>query len=328
MRPLLLILPLLLTACPAPPQDPAQAAPPVEDTALEPAPDLPSGDDAAPDLPLDEPTPVTVATWNVERFFDLRCDSGRCGWGDYEELPTPEQFQAQAQRIADAIDALDADVVLLQEIESQECLDELQRLLPEPYPVAVLGETGGDASVDVAILARGELVRTRGHRDQPIPLDGGGTTRFARELLEVHLRLQGRDLIAFSAHFKSKSGDDPARRLAEARAARQIALDTSLEHPDALVILGGDLNDTPDSEPLGALTEDQRLLRVAEDIAPEDWTYLWQNRTQAIDHLLLATDARGQYLPASAMVLRGGRGDSYGGSDHCALTALFTWTEN
>jgi predicted extracellular nuclease len=268
---------------------------------------------------------IEIATWNTARFFDLVCDSGRCdaGQNDYEELPSAAQFQYKTSQLATGITRQDADIMLLQEVESQDCIDALIAALPAGrWPVAVLGEMGQDASVDVAILANGELVDVIRHRSVALPLPSGGSTTFTREFLEVELLIQGRPVTVFSAHFRSKSNDDPARRLAEARGAAAIVAASAAASPDSLVVLGGDLNDTPDSEPLLSLTSPGILVRVASDIVPNDWTYAFNSQRDAIDHLLIATTASGGYVAGSATVFR----DATGGlltSDHASLRASF-----
>jgi hypothetical protein len=71
----------------------------------------------------------------------------------------------------------------------------------------------------------------------------------------------------YAAHFKAKSGDDPPRRLAEAQASSRIVNEVALRLPDAVVLLGGDLNDTPGSPPLDALVVDGGLQRLADDVS-------------------------------------------------------------
>jgi endonuclease/exonuclease/phosphatase family metal-dependent hydrolase len=267
------------------------------------------------------PRKIGVATWNVQRYFDTRCDTGQCGRGDYEALPTPEEFQRRGGEIAAAIRALESDVICLQEIENQASFDEIVATLGADFPVAIFGETGAAASVDVAVVARGRLKRVSTHRQTPLERPDGSATIFARELLEVEVDLEGRRVIILCAHFKSKSGDDAGRRVAEAIGAHQIALDTAAEHPNALVILGGDLNDTPGSEAIDALVAEGHLLRVAEDLGGDDWTYVYDNTRLALDHLMMVRGT-GEYLPGTAHVLRGSNG-SYQGSDHGALRAQF-----
>ena len=92
---------------------------------------------------------IEIATWNTARFFDRVCDSGRCdaGQNDYEELPSAAQFQYKTSQLATGITRQDADIMLLQEVESQDCIDALIAALPAGrWPVAVLGEMGQDAS--------------------------------------------------------------------------------------------------------------------------------------------------------------------------------------
>lgn len=278
----------------------------------------------APDTGADtfDPPPgeVDIATWNVRRYFDTRCDTGRCQRDDYEYLPSPEEFSARGEAIAEAITDLDVDIVLLQEVESQDCIDEISRHLGEEFTIAQIGEIGSPASVDVAVVARGELGDVRRHRHHAIERPDGSITSFAREFLEVELRVNHRTVIVFSAHFKSKSGDDAGRREGEAIAARRIALASAEANPGALVVVGGDLNDTPGSRPMDALLDAGDLTRVAEELGEDDWTYQWNETHSALDHLLLVVGSGG-YVEGSAQVLRDGRG--WRASDHAALRATF-----
>lgn len=264
-----------------------------------------------------------LAAFNVRRLFDTVCDTGTCGGSNYEELPTPEILDTKTTRLADAIRSLKADVVMVEEVETQASLLALQAKLPE-FPEAQLGEMGFPASVDVGVLSRHRILFSRRHRDSTVlTRPNGSTTTFAREFLEVHLDVKGKEVIVFPAHFKSKSDDDPGRRLAEARAAHDILVRVAKEYPHALVVLGGDLNDTPGSEPLLALEGSGALLRVASDRpAGEAGTYPFNGSWQAIDHLLLARGGAGRYVPGSFRSVReGNRG--LGGSDHAAVVADF-----
>lgn len=288
--------------------------------------------DAAVEVGLWEPgAPLCIATFNVERLFDTVCDSGHCERGDYEALLTDTQLTIRATQIADGIAALDCDIVLLQEVESEAALDAVLQHLTGRYRAAVLGETGEPASIDVAVIANGAIWRVVSHTDEVLHRPNGTETSFARDLLEVHLGMSagaladGRtEVIVFAAHFKSKSNDDPGRRLAEAEAAHDIVRSVAEAHPDALVVLGGDLNDVPGSPPIDALEGDGELLRVAAD-RPLDAvaTYVFGGQLQSIDHLFLAEEGAGAYVPSSAQSFHGQTVWGYGGSDHAALRAEF-----
>jgi uncharacterized protein len=279
---------------------------------------------AEPDLPEPDPADLVLATYNVRRFFDATCDSGQCGSGDYEEIPSQGQFEYHADTLAEAITGLDADIVLLEEVENQRCIDALTSRLDGAFPTAILGETGFPASVDVAVLSRFPSLEVRRHADVPLPRPSGGQTWFSREFLEVHLDAGGHRVIVFVAHFKAKADDDPERRLAEATRAREIIDAVALQHPEALIVMGGDLNDEPGSPPLVALEGEGGMLRVAAELAPDDWTYRYNNKNQSIDHIYQATAGDGgRYITGSAHVFRGDGGGGYGGSDHAALRASF-----
>lgn len=280
---------------------------------------LDTGEDAAT-----VETVLRVATFNVHLFFDPTCDSGNCGASDFEDAPTQSEFEARAEAIANAIRALEADVVSLQEIETQVSMDAVASRLTDLYPTVMLGETGAPGSVDVAVLGRGTFLEARTHRYHPMWKPDGTTTYFSREFLEVHMELDGERVILFSAHFRSKANDDPGRRLAEAHAARDIVVASAKEFPDGIVVLGGDLNDTPGSEPLELLENGPTLLRVAKDLPLlEQGTYEWNGQAEAIDHVFLATTSRGVYVPASARVVHSPGEWGLADSDHAALIADF-----
>ena len=151
----------------------------------------------------------------------------------------------------------------------------------------------------------------------------GSVTTFSRELLEVHVRVVGVEVVMFAAHFRSKVNDDPARRLAEAQVAHRVVTELAARAPEALVVVGGDLNDTPGSPPLEALVGDGGLVRLADDLpAAAQATYFYRGRGQSIDHLLVApTATAAERVPRSSRVWRDGNG--YADSDHAALTSDF-----
>lgn len=294
--------------------------------------------DARPPLPRDagvadaalEPPPIPtnfpgipVATFNVHRFFDTQCDSGSCGPGDYEELPSRTAFEDKARALADGITKLRAEVVVLQEVENEACLDALGAKLPG-LPHRHIGETGAPASVDVALLSAYPITSVKGHAASPIARANGELTTFARELLEVHVATPDGELVVFAAHFRSKVNDDPERRLAEARAARHIVLDEATRSPGAIVVLAGDLNDVPGSPPLEALLEGGAIVSAAAGRAPwELGTYPYGGGLLAIDHVLVAARAPGRAVPESFQVFREAK-SGWAGSDHGAVRVHLT----
>jgi endonuclease/exonuclease/phosphatase family metal-dependent hydrolase len=269
-----------------------------------------------------DPARVRLLTLNAHRLFDLRCDSSACGGSAYEALPSGEAFDAQVQRLALGIARAVPDAVCVQEVETESALDALQRALGGRYVTAVLGETGGPGSVDVAVLSRDPLREVRRHRRaHPLVLPDGRRATFARELLEVRLDHHGREVVVFCAHFRSKVRDEPERRAAEGAATAEIVSSVAQQLPDALVLMAGDLNDHPGSDALNALQR-SGLRRVAERLGP-DGDITWRGRAGAfaLDHILHAPTAA-RWTEAGVEVLRDGDG-GYAGSDHAALRADF-----
>lgn len=313
------------------------------DSGPHPAPDATAADtNAPPELGLDcgaengessEPGPtIRVATFNLQRLFDTDCDSGRCEPGQWEAVPSPADYRARIDGIAEATAAFEADILLFQEIEEKGVLEDLAAALEaegRAYPVLAFGETGAAASVDVGILARGQLqgepLRYRDSRRLRRP--NGSPTAFSREFLGVRLRIDGQDVVAFNSHFKSKVNDDPGRRLAEAREARQILTEIADERPEALVVFGGDLNDIPGSAPMEELTENDAVRRAgANQPVDQTWSYCFREQILRIDHILWAPTCGGRYLPGTTKAW-GKRicpaRQQLAGSDHAAVTADF-----
>jgi predicted extracellular nuclease len=266
---------------------------------------------------------IRIATYNVRRFFDTVCQSNRCEQDDFEAAPSQAEFDFRLDLVSDALQALDADLLILQEIENMVGLDAIAERYGHTGYFREIGETGSAGSLDVAVLGVGDVLEVKGHRERRLTKPDGRSTSFSREFLEVHVSYGGRRIILFSAHFKAKRNDDPGRRFAEAEAAREIVGEVADAHPDALIILGGDLNDDPDSSPMQEITGDERFHLVSEDRPLEDvWTYQYFSDRTAIDHLILVGDDRGAYVSQSATAVRDVSG-GLGGSDHAGLRAEF-----
>jgi predicted extracellular nuclease len=271
---------------------------------------------------------IRVANFNVRRFFDTVCQSNNCTATGFEDVATQAAFDARTEQLAQAVALIDPDILTLEEVETEGCLDALAAKLAsmgKTYPLVHLGETGSPGSVDVGILSRGTLTQIKTHRDTPLVEADGTKTTFTREFLEVRMTFGAKAVVMFGAHFRSKATDDPARRLAEAKAAQAIVASVGAELPDALVVLGGDLNDTPGSAPIDAMDLNGALVRVASDIpAAKQGTYIFQGMDQAIDHIYVVKAQAARYVPMSATVYRDDPKGGFGGSDHGSLAADFS----
>ena len=175
---------------------------------------------------------LKIASWNVENLFDMQRQGteyeeyipGRHRWS---EAMLRKKLEHTAQVICD----LDADVIGLQEIENDQVLERLQRLLGRvgcPYPYRAI-TTGAGRPVHVALLSRVKIARKR-----EIPVTYGGRQR---RILEVQLRTD-LPLRLFVNHWRSKRGPESERILyAEALRKRLERLPAGTEY-----LLLGDFN--------------------------------------------------------------------------------------
>jgi len=170
----------------------------------------------------------------------------------------------QAQTVAGRIQAMDLDVLAVQEVEDIEALRDFNReFLGGMYANAVLVEGNDPRFIDVGVLSKANFpigaVTSWQHRVHPQDL----TRRvFSRDLLEVEIldrRRTRRLFTLYNNHLKSQfvtPGDDPAVAgpAADLQRRRQAEMVVKIVEermrPDGRFLVVGDMNDTPDSQPL------------------------------------------------------------------------------
>jgi len=238
---------------------------------------------------------LRVATYNLQNYTN----AGRLTEEGYKkDYPKPEG----AKRALHAVfRAMDADVVVVQEMGSEAHLRELQmdlRSLGLDYPHCLLAEAG-DADRHLAVLSRLPFVRTStfSHLDFNYL---GQRQRVKRGLLELVIATEQGPLTLWGVHLKSRfteRAEDPESnqlRGAEATAIRDLIL---RRHPDpgtALYCVLGDFNDGKQKRPLRAMQE-RGQTRIGEllesrDSRGERWThfYLSAETYERFDHILVS----------------------------------------
>ncbi|RME44207.1 MAG: hypothetical protein D6791_13705, partial [Chloroflexi bacterium] len=133
-----------------------------------------------------------------------------------------------------------------------------------------------------------------------------------REPLVGVFDIGGRQLTIVGNHFKSKGGDDPlfgvnwppnriteVQRKAQARVVRDFVNSILDEDPDALVMVAGDLNDFPFSEPGEGPDNPIAILEGGAGEVPltnlvnlekdaERFTFVFDGNSQVLDHMLVS----------------------------------------
>ncbi len=301
------------------------------------------------DQDQNESETITISSFNVENLYDAQCDNGLDEFGNCRDgyLVDQATFDSRISEIAASLEKIGADIQILVEMEDETGAEALKNRLPDMFDDYHVANKSLQYT-DVGIVTRGKITVIKNHSGSPIQSPDGSTHYFAREFPEIHVKIDGRHVIVFPAHFKSKANDNPSWRLAEAIAAQKIVKETATAYPDAVVVMGGDINDLPGSDPVNALEtpegEEPVLTRVLKDIAVphEQCTHnygCWDEEVvcTAIDHLFFSEISAGKYVSGSGKVVKDGACTYYpddcsqapyclGHSDHAAVKASFSFT--
>jgi len=227
---------------------------------------------------------VRLATWNVHDLFDA--EDRVVPPGEEDPLPTAAEVEGKLAGLAAVLSRLDADLVLLQEVENRPLLDRLAALAG--YPFARLVEGNDPRGIDVAVLARLPILAYASHRDDLAP---DGRRLWPRDCVEAHVDAAGRRLVVVGSHFSSALSDGGTRRAWQAARMREIADAAAREDPSAFVVAGGDLNDAPRSLALAPLLADGAWLDLA---PPGSVTWVGASGEARLDYLLVPADGPGR----------------------------------
>ncbi len=270
----------------------------------------------------------TIATYNLKNATDVYDDPYT------HDEQRPIKPHKELKQIADAIRALDADVVAFQEVETEGLLRTTvhEFLSDMGYEYVAVQPTNSDHGINIGVISRRPIVSITSHRHMDLPaVDGRQPQRFARDLMRATIRVdESRTIDIYIVHFKSRrsvSGDKTSTRwrVAEASAARQVIGRQLSTDPDAWVVLTGDFNATPDSPALDALLQPaaRPMLIDPHSDLPEDRriTYLRKPHRSTIDYVLVSPALANRVIKGSARVLDDPK--LLAGSDHAPVVVSF-----
>ena len=193
---------------------------------------------------------------------------------------------------ARVINTVKADIACIVEAEDRLTLKAFDTdLLKSRFKYEMLIDGNDMRGIDVGIYSRFPLGAVWTHM-----FDKRGTTAiFSRDCPEYEVLLpNGKSLFLLCNHLKSKgydtSGTANARRKHQAEAIAKILEKYDLKRD--LVIVAGDLNDTPASDPLSPLLGVQNLFDVLDvefGAQPgKRWTYHYKGVYDQIDYMLVS----------------------------------------
>ena len=268
---------------------------------------------------------LVVMTWNVQNLFDAVSQGS-----EYPEFD-PESgtwntflYHLKLAATAEVIKSPESgnpDVLLLQEVENAGVVQDLLNTYLKGSGYEFTDISGEDyGAVHTAILSRYPLENIQSHA-----VWGSGLSE-QRFIMEYRLKVNGRNVIIFNDHWKSKAGSDPGTEERLAAAAVLEAASLNALEESSLVVAGGDFNCEYDTFSMSGLSWEK----------PEncEGSYVYKREWEAIDMLLLSENMRKKlkdmmYYPGDLMKNSLGfpvpfnaySGQGY--SDHLPLIAVF-----
>ena len=263
---------------------------------------------------------VRVATYNLEHFVDAYDDPYVSA--ARESDVDPAEVARRHRLFADALRALDADVVSLQEVEGEGLVRALvDSLAPEMGYRFVASADDADWYMNVVVLSRLPLgpLTTFADAATPIPgyTDGAGrpdaTDLVNHRLLAVDVYARpGYAFTLVAAHLKAgRSARDEAWRAGQAGLLHAWLGQRFGDGGGAAnVLLAGDLNAVPGSPSFAALLNADGALgpvRLRDPLAGTGAvTHPARAPERRLDHVLVSGGAVPETVPGSARVAEGG----------------------
>ena len=223
---------------------------------------------------------IRLANYNTKNFFNDVVDgeTEKIKESEALELPTTAEYKKKLVNLAEVLAGLDADIVVMQEVENEAVLADLVKqpaLVGEgkTYTTIALVSGNDPRGIDVGVISRFPLTETVSHKDEKF-FQGQG---YSRDCLEVHVDFNSRQLILLGIHFRSQKSSDAvdadAKRLAEALHTRALVDSLALTSPRAGIVVLGDFNDYPGQPPMLALEGDNPKLTSAVSLLPAKEAY-------------------------------------------------------
>lgn len=268
---------------------------------------------------------ISVATWNVENFVDSHDNP----YIDNRREDSPgESMYGRFDLLVKGLRALDADVVVLQEIESEAfVMDIAENHLSDMGYEFFAATESPDWFQNVVLMSRVPLGVVESYADVVTPIEGITTDEgepaaqsltnnriwraevFARPDYAVHV---------VGAHLKAGRGERNAGwRIGQVRLLHEQFNDLLTTDPDANILVAGDLNSLSDSPELRLLLNDPARPApdsitagtgnwTAEFVDPLHGTDTFTHPSDAperqLDYILVNDGARLELVPGSAEV--------------------------
>ncbi|MBR4449646.1 MAG: endonuclease/exonuclease/phosphatase family protein [Treponema sp.] len=152
---------------------------------------------------------IKVLDWNLETFFDANFDGD-----EYAEFSKSsagwslQKYDQRLERLAQVIKSVDADVIIMQELEKREQLYDIFNRVCSNFKISKNYSYGtfcrhSDSAIGCAVLSRFPIKRVLTHS---IDCKSRGVQPPMRPLMEVILSVGEKEITVLVNHWKSKSG--------------------------------------------------------------------------------------------------------------------------
>lgn len=256
---------------------------------------------------LNTPTNALVELNKVRGLLFSRSQAGvvtvvatsRSDWTGWFFLRSDDVTWEATYNTGRVIAETDAHIQICVEVENRPTLlrfneQVLGAQFQKAYPHVMVIDGNDERGIDVGIMSRYPIRAIKSHVDD---LNANGERTFSRDCPEYVIDLpSGQTILILPNHFKSKRGGNTpsmqARRKAQADRAHAIANAASTQ--TQLVMIGGDLNDTPDTPIFAALWQDGFVDVRDHPSYPTDRPGTFDTGTAAnkIDYLIMSSKLR------------------------------------
>ena len=278
---------------------------------------------------------IRVGTFNCENLFarfrfrsNVKVENATGDGFTINDLAFEFLEEDEKRLTAQAVRALGADVLALQEVENFDVLKRFRSeyLKPLGYTYGVLIDGNDPRFIDVAVLSRYPITRVVSRQE----LKSGNSPLFSRDCLEVDVDVKGKPLTLFVNHLKSMLDKrDPRngrkntrdRRVLQAKTVKQLVQDRFGANAGSKpFVVCGDLNDylgagQGTTDGISALVNWGEVENVVDRLPAADrWTHFYETRKSSdsrpesykqLDYLLVSRSlARG--APGPPVVIRKG----------------------
>lgn len=155
---------------------------------------------------------VSLANWNVQTFFDGQNDG--CEYSEFQKgsLWSKEKYTQRLSRLCSVITSLNADIFVLEEIENENVIYDLSNYLAGSnwdnskmwnYSCFLKEK---NSAIGCAVISRYPLMNIKSHSmDIRTCIEKQPSER---PVLQVSVDVNGKELLIFVNHWKSKSGGE------------------------------------------------------------------------------------------------------------------------